>query len=83
MYGICTEGTVATPAHILTPMPTFKDVVMVPDKPVDRTVDATIICPPGVSCVTVQELAEKAWRSPAKSVTTEDGVTVKVRAFKR
>jgi hypothetical protein len=53
---------------------------LVPDTPQDRAVEVVITVPDGVSCNNLQEMAEKAWRSPKKSVT-ENGVTVKVRAF--
>lgn len=63
-------------------MPTFKDTVMIKDRPHDRAIEVTIIAPEGVSVLNVQEMAEKAWRSVNKTVTI-NGVTVKVRAFGR
>ena len=63
-------------------MATFKDTVMIKDRPYDRAVEVIIIAPDGESVLNVQELAEKAWQSPGKSVT-ENGVTVKVQAFGR
>ena len=48
-----------------------------------RLVEIQYNWPAGVNIVNLQELAEMAWRSPAKTVTTEDGVVVKVRAIKR
>jgi hypothetical protein len=63
-------------------MPTFKDTVMIKDRPYDRAVEVPIIAPEGQSVLNVQELAEKAWRSVNKSITI-DGVTVKIRGFGR
>ena len=57
---------------------TVTDVLTVDGQPVE----ITYLWPPGVNIVNLQELAEKAWRSPAKSVTTEDGVVMKVRAIR-
>ena len=48
-----------------------------------QPIEITYNWPTRVNIVNLQELAEKAWCSPAKSVTTEDGVTVKVRAIGR
>ena len=61
---------------------TFKDTIMIKDRPHDRAVEVTISAPEGVSVTNVQELAEKAWRSVNKTITIGD-VTVKVRGFGR
>lgn len=63
-------------------MPTFKDTIMIKDRPHDRAVEVTVIHPEGQDVLNVQELAEKAWRSVNKSIAV-GGVTVKVRAFSR
>jgi divalent metal cation (Fe/Co/Zn/Cd) transporter len=63
-------------------MPTFKDTVMIKDRPFDRAVEVIITAPEGVSVANVQELTERAWRSVNKTITI-GGVTVKVRAFGR
>jgi hypothetical protein len=63
-------------------MPTFKDTIMIKDRPHDRAVEVTVIYPEDQDVLNVQELAEKAWRSVNKSITIGD-VTVKVRAFGR
>ena len=55
---------------------------MIKGRPHDRAVRVTIEAPEGVSVLNVQELAERAWRSPSKRVTV-DGITVKVEAFGR
>ena len=63
-------------------MPTFKDTVVVKDRPCDRTVAVTVTYPEGVSVLNVQELAEKAWSAVGKKITG-NGVTVTVEAFQR
>lgn len=55
-------------------MPTFKDTIMIKDRPHDRAVEATVIYPEGLNVTNVQELAEKAWRSVNKTITI-NGVT--------
>jgi hypothetical protein len=63
-------------------MPTFKDTIMIKDRPWDRAVEVTVIYPEDVNVLNVQELAERAQRVVGKTVTV-DGVTAKVRAFTR
>lgn len=63
-------------------MPTFKETISIPDRPFDRAVEATVTAPEGTSVLNLQELAEKAWRSPSKQVTVGQ-VTVRVRGFGR
>lgn len=63
-------------------MPTFKDTVMVKDRPFDRAVEVTITAPKSLDGLDVEALAQKAWRSVNKSITSGD-VTVKVRSFGR
>lgn len=63
-------------------MPTFKDTVMIKDRPYDCAVEVTVTYPEDVSVTNVQELAEKAWRSINKTITIGE-VTVKVGAFRR
>jgi hypothetical protein len=67
-------------------MPTYKDTITIRDRPHDRTVEVTVTAPKGVSITNLQELAERAWRSPKKETTTlstSGRVTVKVKAFSR
>ncbi|MGE3872305.1 MAG: hypothetical protein AB7F74_05040 [Parvibaculaceae bacterium] len=61
-------------------MATFKDTIMIKDRPYDRAVEVTVIAPEDVNVLNVQELAEKAWRSVNKTITMGE-VTVKVRAI--
>jgi hypothetical protein len=61
---------------------TFKDTIMIKDRPYDRAVEVTVTAPEGESILNLQELAEKAWRSVNKQIII-GGVTVKVRAFRR
>ena len=56
----------------------YTDTLMVDGRPVEVTVDM----PEGTSCIILQELAEKAWRSVNKEITVGQ-VTVKVRGFGR
>ena len=63
-------------------MATFKDTVMIKDRPFDRAVEVTITAPKGLEGLDVEALAQKAWRSINKTITI-DGVTVKVRGFGR
>jgi hypothetical protein len=63
-------------------MATFKDTIMIKDRPYDRAVEVTVIAPDDINVTNVQELAEKAWRSVNKTITVGK-VTVKVRAFRR
>jgi hypothetical protein len=44
-------------------MATFKDTIMIKDRPYDRAVQVTVIAPEGQNVLNLQELAEKAWRS--------------------
>lgn len=57
-------------------MPTFKDTIMIKNRPHDRAVEVTVIYPEGVNVTNVQELAEKAWRSVNKTITI-NSVTVR------
>lgn len=50
-------------------MPIFKDTIMIRAGSVERVVEVTIDAPAGVSVLNLQELAERAWRSPSKTVT--------------
>jgi hypothetical protein len=50
-------------------MATFKDTVMIKDRPYDRAVEVTVIAPDDMNVTNVQELAEKAWRSVNKTIT--------------
>jgi hypothetical protein len=50
-------------------MPTFKDTVMIKDRPFDRAVEVTITGPKSLEGLDVEALAQKAWRSVNKSVT--------------
>ena len=63
-------------------MPTFRDTVMIQDRPFDRAVEVTITAPKGLHGLDVEALAQKAWRSVKKSITIGE-MTVKVRAFGR
>jgi hypothetical protein len=63
-------------------MATFKDTIMIKDRPYDRAVEVTVSMPDGQSCINLQELAEKAWRSVNKEIEI-GGIKVKVRAFGR
>ncbi len=63
-------------------MATFKDTIMIKNRPHDRLVEVTVIAPDDVNVPNVQELAEKAWRSVNKEITVGK-VTVRVRAFRR
>jgi hypothetical protein len=63
-------------------MPTFKDTIMIKDRPHDRASEVTVIAPDNMSITNVQELAEKAWRSVNREITIGK-VTVKMRAFER
>jgi divalent metal cation (Fe/Co/Zn/Cd) transporter len=63
-------------------MPTFKETILIKDRPHDRAVEVTISAPEGVNVLNVQELAEKDWRSVNKEITV-GGVTVKVRPLGR
>ena len=64
-------------------MPSLKTVSMIKDEPLDQAVEVTVYWPDGVSIHNLQQLAEKAWDSPGKSITTAKGVTVLVSAFRR
>jgi hypothetical protein len=59
----------------------WKDTITIKDQPWDRAVQVTIIAPDDENVLKVQELAERAWRAPGKSITVGK-VTVKVRAFR-
>jgi hypothetical protein len=63
-------------------MSIFKDTIMIKDRPYDRPIEVTVIAPDDVNVMNVQELAERAWRSPSKAIKV-DGVTVRVRGFGR
>jgi divalent metal cation (Fe/Co/Zn/Cd) transporter len=63
-------------------MPTFKDTVMIKDRPYDRAVEVTVTYPDDMNVTNVQELAEKAWRSVNKEITVGK-VTVRIKAFGR
>jgi hypothetical protein len=41
-------------------MPTFKDTIMIKDRPYDRAVEVTVTAPEGVNVLNLQELASKA-----------------------
>jgi hypothetical protein len=47
-------------------MPTFKDTIMIKDRPYDRAVEVILTAPDGMNVLNVQDLAEKAWRSVDK-----------------
>jgi hypothetical protein len=49
---------------------TFKDTIMIKDRPYDRVVRVTVIYPEDMNVTNVQELAEKVWRSVNKTIRT-------------
>jgi hypothetical protein len=59
----------------------FKDTIMIKDRPWNRAVKVTITAPT-LEGVDVQDLAQKARRSPTKKIV-EGPITVKVEAFGR
>jgi hypothetical protein len=64
-------------------MPIVTETIMIRDRPFDRAVEVTVDSPEGVIVTKLQELAERAWRAPGQSITTEDGLTVRVRRVGR
>lgn len=63
-------------------MATFKDTVMIKDRPYDRAVKVTVTAAKKPSPERLQELAQQAWKAPNKTITA-GSVTVKVEAFSR
>jgi len=63
-------------------MAIFRDTIMIKDHPHDRAVEVIVEAPDDVNVLNVQELAERAWRLPGKTITVGE-VTVRVRAFRR
>lgn len=50
-------------------MAIFKDTIMIKHRPYNRAVEVVVIHPESESVLNVQELAERAWRAPGKSIT--------------
>jgi hypothetical protein len=55
---------------------------MIHDPPNYRAVEVIVDAPDDVNVLNVQELAQRAWRLPGKTITVGE-VTVRVRAFSR
>ena len=62
-------------------MPTRTEIVMIKDKPWDRAVRVTVTAP-SLEGVNFEELAQRAWRTPAREAIIGDA-EVKVEPFGR
>jgi hypothetical protein len=63
-------------------MAIFRETIMIHDPPNYRAVEVIVDAPDDVNVLNVQELAQRAWRLPGKTITVGE-VTVRVRAFSR